>query len=151
MFQVVPAASCPVTAHHWEQPGSIFSSAPVGYLCKHKIPLKLPQVEKSHLSQSLLILYWLIQLLQVLNCLHGTSLDSCQFVHISFVLGEPRTGPRTPHVSHQCWVQVQDHLPRPAGRPLGCFATSLSCKVPLNGSTTIQLSYVYKHLRIKAL
>lgn len=109
----------------------------LGIYAHIRSPLKLPQVEKSHLSQPLLILYWLIQLLQVLNCLHGTSLDSYQFAHISFVLGESRTGLRTPHVSHQCWVQVQDHLPRPAGRLLGCFATSLSCKVSLNGSTTI--------------
>lgn len=105
----------------------------LGIYANIRSPWNFPRL-KSPISQSLLILYWLIQLLQVLNCLHGTSLDSCRFVHISFVLGEPRTGPRTPHVSHQCWVQVQDHLPRPAGRPLGCFATSLSCKVPLNGS-----------------
>lgn len=58
MFQCVPVASCPVTVHHWQEPGSILfvCSLQVSTFINNIPPeSSLPQDKQSQFSQPLLI------------------------------------------------------------------------------------------------
>jgi len=82
VFQFVPIASGPVTAHRGKEPGSVFFAPSLQVFVQiKKIPPEpsLPQAEQSQLSQPLLT----EEMLQSLNHLHGPSLDSLQYVHVS--------------------------------------------------------------------
>jgi len=56
-------------------------------------------------------------MLQFLNPVHGTSLDSLQYVHVSLILGSPELD-----TVLQVWppvlIEVKDRLPQPAGTTL---------------------------------
>lgn len=79
---------------HWaplRSPGSIFSAHLLQvfiYIGETTLGPSLLQAEQPQLSQLLLISH----MFQSLNHLRGPSLDSLQYVHISLVLGSPRTG-----------------------------------------------------------
>ena len=57
-------------------------------------------------------------MLQSLNRLSGSSLDSLQYVHICLVLGSPELNTVLQVWPHQCWVEGKAPLPRPAGHTL---------------------------------
>lgn len=86
-----------------------FSHHPIWYL--YTMTRSLPSLEPFLLqsrqpesSQPLLVR----QMLQVLNHLCDSSLDSMQYVYISLVLGIP--GPYTTFLTypHQCWIEGKD-------------------------------------------
>lgn len=52
-------------------------------------------------------------MLQVLNHLHGPSLDSLQYVHVS--TGEPKTEPSFPGAVSPALSKEKEHLPHPGG------------------------------------
>ena len=54
-------------------------------------------------------------MLQYLNHLSSSSLDSLQYVHVSLVLGSPELDTLLQMWLLQCWVEGKDHLPWPAG------------------------------------
>lgn len=113
MFQSVPIDSCPLTEHHWKEPGPILSPLPKVFACMDKITSEpsLFQAEQSQFPQPFLkcfspfiisvTLYWIPS---------STS--------ISLVLRGPEPDTRLKVQPHQCWVERKAHLPPSAGNTL---------------------------------
>lgn len=92
VLQFVPIASCPVTGHHWKEPGSTFFTPfnckecgiPSGIYTVWSYPPEpsLLHAEQSHLSQPSVTG-------EVLQSLSSPSLSSPQYVHVSPLLRTP--------------------------------------------------------------
>ena len=91
VFQFTPIPSCPVTEHHWEEPGSIFFIHTLQvFINTDKTPLGLLS---SRLSSSSYRSPSSCQLLQSLNHLFGPALDWLQYVYSSLILRSPDLDP----------------------------------------------------------
>ena len=112
VFQFLPIDFCLVTRHHWGESGSVFLTPPPHQIFVHIDEIhsepSFLQVEQFKLSS--LSLYILVP-----------SSFLCLFTGPTPVYPgllcaeEPRTGPSTPVVFHQCWADGSDHSPQFAG------------------------------------
>ena len=102
LFRFVPVSSFPVTGRHWEEPGSVFLTPPIRYICTRiKSTLSfpspgwtLPALSASpHVSDapSPFIIF------MALCWTHSTKSVSCT--------EKDSTRPNPPAVSHQGWVE----------------------------------------------
>ena len=90
VFQSVPAASGPVTGHHWKEPGSVlFAPSLQVFMYIDKISLSRLF---SELNSPRSLGPFSCEMPQSLQHLYGPLSDSLQYVHVSLTLESPELG-----------------------------------------------------------
>lgn len=108
----IPLCHCCLLSCHWaplEESSSIFFALTIRYLCT----LIRPPWDYSSLQQTVPVLSASPHMRDDSSQGPSTGLTP---VCLYFCFNrEPRPGPCTPCVSHQCWLEWKNHLPRPPG------------------------------------
>lgn len=131
-ISILSTSSCPVTEYNWEDSGSIFFIPPQQVFAH--IGKILPEPSQGSTVPAISVflrdrgapdlypsLWHFSELTPVGPC--------------GFCPGKAMTGPISPELSHQCWVQGKESLPQLAGNtlPEGCC-----CSLPRRPSLTMR-------------